>query len=102
MSSHLIQCPLCKHLYEPSEITKHHLIPKSRKGKVTIGICSPCHKQIHAVYSEKELERSYGTLEKLLEAPELQSWLRWIRRRKPTKRIRTRVSQKNSRRRYAR
>lgn len=75
-----------------SELTEHHLVPRSRKGRVTVRICSPCHRQIHALFSEKELEREYDTVEKLLAAEEIRPWLSWIRRRKPTGRIRARRS----------
>lgn len=84
-----LTCPICQHEYDRKELTKHHLIPKSRKGKITTLICSPCHKQIHAVFSEKELERRFNTIESLIEAEEFRPWVNWIRRRKPTGRIRT-------------
>lgn len=39
-------CPLCtRPNYFPSD---HHLVPKSRGGKVTKTICSDCHRMIHA------------------------------------------------------
>ena len=88
------QCPLCGHFYEPREITKHHLVPKSRKGKITVGLCRVCHNQIHAHYTEKELEKSFGTLEELLSAPKLQEFLKWVRKRKPTSHIKTKTSKK--------
>ena len=91
-------CPICEHLYSPRELTRHHLVPKSRKGRITVPVCSHCHRQIHALYTEKELERQYGTLEKLLAADELQPWIKWVRRRKPTARIPVRSSRRKARR----
>lgn len=90
-------CPICLHEYQPSQMNKHHLVPKSRKGKITVTLCIPCHKQIHAVYSEKELEREFPTLDELLEAEAMQSWIAWIRKRKPTARIATRTSRRRRR-----
>lgn len=83
-------CPICLHEYDRRQLTKHHLIPKSRKGKETVLVCRPCHKQIHVTFSEKELERNYSTIEALLAAPEFQTWVAWIRKRKPGSRIRAR------------
>lgn len=82
-----ITCPLCLHGYERRELTKHHLVPKSRGGVMTVLLCRPCHRQLHATYTEKELERKYPTVEALTEAEELQPYLTWVRRRKPRKRI---------------
>lgn len=90
-------CPVCRHEYPRRQLTKHHLIPKSRRGRETVLLCRPCHSQVHAVLSEKELEREFGTLDALLEAPELQSWIGWIRRRRPSKRFSTRQSRRRQR-----
>ena len=67
-----VQCPICLHEYAPQEVNKHHLVPKSRGGRVTIPLCKPCHNMIHAVYTEKELERNFSTIEELLSAEKLQ------------------------------
>lgn len=80
-------CALCLHEYERDELTKHHTVPKSRGGTETVLLCRPCHRQVHAVFSEKQLERQYGSIELLCAAEEMQPWLKFIRKRKPTKRI---------------
>lgn len=87
-------CPLCLHPYDRRELTRHHLVPKSRGGRETILLCRPCHRQLHAVYTEKELERRFPTVELLLSAEELQPYLVWVRRRKPAKRIATRTARR--------
>jgi hypothetical protein len=85
-------CPICRHEYERRELTKHHLVPKCRKGRETVLVCRPCHAQIHATFGERELERRFGTVDELLAAEALQPWVAWSRRRKPTKRIRVKRS----------
>ncbi len=80
-------CPVCLHSYRRQELTRHHLVPKSRKGRETVLLCRNCHRQIHTLFSEKELERQYGTLTQLLATDEMQQWCDWIRRRKPSSRI---------------
>ena len=92
-------CPICQHAYPASELTKHHLVPRSRRGKETVLVCRHCHRQIHSLFSEKELERNFGTLEKLLAADDMQPWITWIRRRQPTGRVRARSSHRKGRRR---
>ena len=87
-------CPLCRHAYDRRDLTKHHLVPKSRGGRETVLLCRPCHRQLHATFSEKELERRYPTVESLDAAEELQPYLNWVRRRKPTKRIAVRTSKR--------
>jgi hypothetical protein len=90
-------CPICQHEYAPKELTKHHLVPKSRNGKITVPLCRPCHRQIHALFTEKELEENFGTLEALLAAEALAPWIAWIRRRKPTAHVKTKTSKRKRR-----
>lgn len=63
-------CELCGR--DVGAITTHHPIPRTRHGNSkkrlfdreevktrSIDVCPPCHKNVHAVLSNKELERSY-------------------------------------------
>jgi len=60
-------CPICKRTLGDKNISKHHLIPKSRGGKGTkrIVIHNICHQKIHATFTEKELKLEFNTIEKL-------------------------------------
>jgi hypothetical protein len=73
------------------QLTRHHLIPRTRHAnkknkrdfdratvKKIVGICRPCHSQIHLLLSEKELEREWNSVEKLRTHPELMKFARWI------------------------
>jgi 5-methylcytosine-specific restriction endonuclease McrA len=85
------RCALC-HREVPSHlITLHHLHPKSRGGKSgqRTPLCKPCHKQLHATFSNVELEKLYPTLESLRAAAKLQPFLKWIRKQKPGRNFRT-------------
>ncbi|HEX6987655.1 MAG TPA: hypothetical protein VF170_19910, partial [Planctomycetaceae bacterium] len=55
-------------------------------------LCRPCHRQLHATFTEKELERRFPTVEALTRAEELRPYLDWVRRRKPTKRLAVRTA----------
>ena len=50
-----------------SIITKHHLIPKQKGGKdyKTIHLCTTCHKQIHALFTNTELATLYNSIDAL-------------------------------------
>src|SRR5438105_267720 len=89
-SSEPTHCALCHRLV--SELTKHHLIPRTRhknkKNKKDFDreevksrlawLCRPCHKNVHALFSEKTLEREFPTLESLAAHPEIQKFTEWI------------------------
>ena len=100
-------CALCRRDME--EVTKHHLIPRTRhKNKKNkkdftredvksrlVELCRPCHKQVHTVLTNKELERHYNTVEALQAHPDMQRFCAWlakrpegayVRSRKPTRR----------------
>jgi hypothetical protein len=47
--------------------------------KKTVGICRPCHSQIHAVLTEKELEREYRSVDALRTHREIAKFAEWIR-----------------------
>ena len=94
-------CPICLHDYHKENIMDHHLIPKCRKGSETAPICEYCHAQIHANFSEKEIGLYFYTIELLLASPRLQGYIKWIRKRKPNGKLKTkdRKSRKSKRRR---
>jgi 5-methylcytosine-specific restriction endonuclease McrA len=69
-------CPLCGR--ERIALSDHHLVPKSRGGKVTKAICVDCHKAIHATFDNKELETTYNSVEALLAHPELAKVIAFI------------------------
>ncbi|MEW6209615.1 MAG: hypothetical protein AB1631_14705 [Acidobacteriota bacterium] len=86
---------MCKR--EVRRTTRHHLIPRSRhKSKKkkedldrlelhrVIDICLPCHRNIHAVLTERELEQTYNTVEKLIAYPQVARFLEWVRKQPDT------------------
>lgn len=87
------RCELCER--EVTEITRHHLIPQTRhrnrrnkrdfarsdvKGRIAL-LCRPCHGNIHATFTNKELERRLNTIEALREEPAIERFTNWIRTR---------------------
>lgn len=88
------RCELCGRRVPAHLITLHHLTPKEKGGKAEhrIPLCRPCHKQIHAMFHNNDLARVYASIESLRRAPELQPFIRWIRKQKPDRVFRTATS----------
>src|SRR3954449_4122971 len=84
-------CSLCERVVPASLITLHHLTPKEKGGKAEhrTPLCRPCHKQLHATYSNTDLARLYPSLDALRSAAELQPFLKWIRKQKADRNFRT-------------
>jgi len=85
-------CELCG---RENILSFHHLIPRClhtnkwfkkmytklemNKG---IKVCKyECHKEIHSQISEKELGKSYNTLELLLNHDKIKKYVKWIQKR---------------------
>ena len=87
-------CELCDR--DCLQLTAHHLVPrqtvkrKQAESGPTIDICSPCHRQIHALYTNLELARDLNTVDKLKSEPRMQKFLNWIKKQDPQKKVRLR------------
>lgn len=87
-------CALC--LREHISVTKHHLIPQSEHPRILkklrknqqftkddmltriAWVCRPCHSQIHAVLTNRELVTEYNTLDALKTVPDIAKFAAWI------------------------
>lgn len=87
-------CALCGREVPAELITLHHLKPKQKGGKAEhrVPLCKPCHKQLHALFSNAELADGHDRIEVLRQAPRLKPFLKWIRKQKPDRNFRTRMS----------
>ncbi|MFB6300016.1 MAG: hypothetical protein ABEH65_07115 [Halobacteriales archaeon] len=78
-------CALCRRQFpteridDPQLIQEHHLVPERRAESPTVLLCRPCHKQIHALFTNDELRSDYDTIEALRDADRLAEYLAWIR-----------------------
>lgn len=70
-------------------ISRHHLIPKAKKGKETVPLHQLCHNKIHSLFTEKELERQYYTLELLRQHADIQAFMSWVKPKPPSFFVRT-------------
>ncbi|GAK03967.1 hypothetical protein JCM19037_2335 [Geomicrobium sp. JCM 19037] len=85
-------CELCGR--HPVKCTTHHLLPKVEGGTFgeTANLCIPCHKQIHALYTNQEIAARLTTIRALKEDAKLRSFIRWIRKQSPNTIPRTKKS----------
>lgn len=74
-------CQICRRLTPDTYLEKHHLTPRCKKGKEKIPVCCDCGNQIHNLFTNKELETEYNSIESLLANDRVQKWIRWIRKR---------------------
>lgn len=94
-------CQLCRRQVPRHLITLHHLKPRQKGGKAEhrTPLCRPCHKQLHAMFSNNELAKAYASLDLLRRAPGLQLFLKWIRKQNPHRNFRTKMSTTHPKRR---
>ncbi|MFQ3543821.1 HNH endonuclease [Halobacillus rhizosphaerae] len=86
------KCDLCHR--KSGKTTVHHLIPRQYGGTEgpTAVLCSACHRQVHALFTNAELAGFYHTLERLADHPSMIKYLKWIKKQDPAKKITTRKS----------
>lgn len=62
-------------------MSAHHLIPRLKGGKKADLCHKVCHSKIHATWDENQLRDVYNTWEAIREAPEMQSFIKWVRKK---------------------
>ncbi|MDR4949548.1 HNH endonuclease [Neobacillus cucumis] len=90
-------CELCGR--KEVETTVHHLLPKEMGGTfgATANLCIPCHKQIHALYTNEEIAARLTTLSELRADAKLASFIKWIRKQPSTKIMKIKKSKERRR-----
>jgi 5-methylcytosine-specific restriction protein A len=75
------ECAICE---RDVETTRHHLTPQNRKESSVVPVCDPCHRQIHAVFTNHELRHRFNTVADLKESEEMRKFAAWIRKTNKT------------------
>ncbi len=85
------ECTLCGRVVPKRIITLHHLKPRQKGGTAEerTPLCKPCHKQVHAVFTNTELAQRFHTLPLIRDAEKMQPFLKWIRKQKTDRDFRT-------------
>ena len=86
-------CALCER--EASDITEHHLIPRTThkkkrfKTKHTVEamrhtepFCQPCHRAVHQFYTEKELADNFYTIDLLRADEKIAKHVDWVKKQR--------------------
>lgn len=74
-------CPLCERpLGRKRE--RHHIVPKSKGGTEMVAVHPICHRKIHKVFTNAELA-ALGSIEVLKSYPEMERFIRWLKRKPP-------------------
>jgi hypothetical protein len=89
------RCALCQRA--TTHLTRHHLIPRivhrrprtrrnfTRDQRLSVVLlCRACHKQIHSLFTEAELARTYCSIEALAAHPQVARFVGWVARQPPT------------------
>ncbi len=73
-------CELCRRNVD--HYTVHHLTPKAKGGRFgpTARLCPTCHPQMHSMFSEATLARELHSIGLLQANPQVNSYLKWIRK----------------------
>ncbi len=53
----------------------------------TAELCPPCHKQLHVLYSPKELQKRLSTIALLKADERVKTWIDWISKRTSASRL---------------
>lgn len=93
-----VVCPLCGRPIPLAQRDAHHLVPKSKGGRVTAYLHRICHRQIHAVLTETELARQYATVDALLAHPAIATFVDWVKTKPDDFFVRTQKSARVKRR----
>lgn len=87
-------CPICNRpmVDDPRFTDRHHLIPKSKKGKDTILIHKVCHNKIHSIWTENELRDYYHTPERIRANANMAKFVKWVAKKPPEFYVKTKDS----------
>ena len=92
-----MRCKLCNRQILTGNDSEHHLVPKSRGGRhsSTITLHEICHKQIHALFNERELAISYNDINSLKDHRDVKRFIKWISKKAPEFNVKIRIRRKN-------
>jgi hypothetical protein len=74
---------------------EHHIVPKSKGGRVTVPTCEACESFIHRTFTHAELRDRYSTVESVQEHEGYQRFLKWLLKQQPTSVFRSARARRN-------
>lgn len=82
-------CALCQRPLSDNS-SKHHLVPRTFGGREIVLLHKICHRQIHAIFTERELQHYYNTIDRILKNETMRKFVRWVRKKPVDFHVKTR------------
>lgn len=77
-------CPICeREMWNGASIDRHHFTPKCRGGKASEYLHKICHRKIHSIWTEKELEKEFNDPNKICAHSEMEKFIEWVQKKEP-------------------
>lgn len=77
----VLVCPLCGREMPDGSWNEHHLTPATFKGTEKIALHKICHDTLHRTLTEREMLKYYHTVDRLLENEDIQSFVKWVKKK---------------------
>lgn len=84
-------------MIEGGSVDRHHLVPKVRGGRETVFLHRICHRKLHSLWSESELERLFHDVETIRAHPEIRRFVAWLEGKPATFWVPTRKTRRTAR-----
>ena len=81
MSAAISKCEFCGMI---TSTRGHHVIPRSKGGKVIVDTCETCESYIHKTWTHNELRDTFNSVEAILGNEGFQKFLKWKRKQPST------------------
>jgi hypothetical protein len=83
------RCPLCgRVMLSGDSVDRHHWQPKSRGGSEAGYLHRICHRKLHSLFTAKELAEDFVSPDQVRRHPEMQKFIKWVRRQPPERVVR--------------
>ena len=76
-----MNCKICGRELGAVNIDEHHWIPKTFGGRETDTLHRICHRKIHSMFTERELQHYYFTPDRILAHTDMQKFVSWVQKK---------------------
>ena len=77
-------CQICgRKMLSGESVDRHHWQPKSRGGNAAEYLHRICHRKLHSLFTNKELNTDFTSPEAVRQHPEMRKFITWVRRQPP-------------------
>ena len=76
-------CPLCTRPIPVGHESRHHLVPRSFRGRNTVNLHRICHRKIHSLFTERELAKRLHSIDALKAERDIRLFVDWVSSKPP-------------------